>query len=151
MSFFFKFICAFVISIAFANIDAFAEVVQYHPNSPIYIGGNYDPTYPGRAYPECLERTFVRGESLLPGQKPGTATATEFFIKTVKSRKELYRMLNVSLSASGSYGLFSADFKGSLEQENTFDESSYTWVIYGYSNYGKFVLDNIKLNRGLWH
>lgn len=127
--------------------SAKAEIVQYHPNAPIYIGGNFDPSYPGRAFPECIERTFVRGESILPGQTAGTPSATEFFIKSVKSRRELYRMLNVSLSMSGSYGLFSADFKGSLEQENTFDESQYTWVIYGYSSFGKFILDSVKLRK----
>lgn len=122
-----------------------AEVIQYHPNSPAYIGGNYDPSYPGRAYPACLEPTIVRAESLLPGQKPGTPTATQFFIRKVSTRQELYRLLNVSLSMSGSYGLFSGDFSGSLEQENTFSEESFTWIIQGYSNFGKFILDSVKL------
>lgn len=122
-----------------------AEVLQYHPNSPAYIGGNFDPTYPGRAYPECLIRTTVRSESILPGQIPGTPTATQFFIRKVSSRRELYRLLNVSLSMSGSYGLFSADFSGSLEQENNFSEESFTWVMQGYSNFGKFVLEAVAL------
>lgn len=125
---------------------AIAEVIQYHPNSPAYIGGNFDPSRPGQAFPECLERSTVRAESLLPNQQPGTPAATQFFIKKVSSRQELYRLLNVSLSMSGSYGLFSADFSGSLEQENTFKEESFTWVIQGYSNFGKFILESVKLN-----
>ena len=123
-----------------------AEVLQYHPNSPAYIGGNFDPSQIGRAYPPCLKPSAVHGESVLPGQKAGTASATEFFVKKVTSRQELYHILNVSLSMSGSYGLFSADFSGSLEHENTFSQDSFTFVVYGFSNYGKFILDNIDLN-----
>lgn len=129
-----------------AATAARTEVLQYHPNSPAFIGGNFDPSYPGRAYPECLVRTTVRAESLLPGQRPGTAAATQFFLKKVTSRKELYRLLNVSLSLSGSYGLFSADFSGSLEQENTFAEDSFTWIIQGYTNFGKFLLERTALD-----
>lgn len=116
-------------------------VIQYHPNSPAYIGGNFDPSYPGRIYPECLKRTSLRGESLLPNQKVGTPTSTQFFIKKVNSRRDMYRLLNVSLSISGSYGLFSGDASASLEQENTFSEETFTWVILGYSNFGKFILE----------
>ncbi len=122
-----------------------AEVLQYHPNSPVFMGGNFDPSFPGRAYPECLQRTTVRPESLLPGQRPGTAAATQFFLKKVTSRKEMYRLLNVSLSISGSYGFFSGDFSGSLEQENTFSEDSFTWIIQGFSNYGKYLLERTEL------
>lgn len=131
----------------FIVLSAAAEVLQYHPNSPAYIGGNFDPSYPGRAYPPCLRKTTVRGESLLPGQKPGVASATEFFIKKVTSRTELYHIMNVSLSLSGSYGLFSADFSGSMEQENTFSEDSFTFVVYGFSNFGKFILETTELNE----
>ena len=138
---------AFLVFVPFFTTSVWGEVVQYHPNSPAYIGGNYDPTYPGRTYPECLQRTIVRSESILPGQVPGTPAATQFGIRKVSSRQELYRILNVSLSISGSYGLFSGDFSGSLEQENTFNEESFTWIVQGYSNFGKFILDSIKLTK----
>lgn len=122
-----------------------AQIYHYHPNSPALIGGNFDPTFPGRAYPECLVRSHERAESLLPGQKPGSAAETKFFIRSVSSRQELYRMLNVSLSLSGSYGFFSGDYSGSLEQENTFLSEEFTWVIYGYTNFGRFSINEQRL------
>lgn len=126
--------------------ESAAETVQYHPNSPVYIGGNFDPSYPGRAYPECLVRTTVRAESLIPGQKPGTAAATQFQLTRITTRKEMYRLLNVSMSLSGSYGFFSADASGSLEQENTFGEETFTWIIQGFSHFGKYILEKQDLN-----
>ncbi|NUF24691.1 hypothetical protein HUN23_18215, partial [Acinetobacter oleivorans] len=122
-----------------------SEVIQYHPNSTAYIGGNFDPTKPGQFYPTCLKKSDIRAESLLPEQVAGTPASTQFYIKKISSRQELYRLLNVSLSASGNYGFFSGDYSGSLEQENTFSNEEFTWVIFGYSNFGKFILNSIEL------
>ncbi|MEG0619426.1 MAG: hypothetical protein RR557_09025 [Bacilli bacterium] len=124
-----------------------SEVIQYHPNSTAYIGGNFDPTKPGQFYPACLKQAQIRAESLLPGQLAGTPASTQFYLKKISSREELYRLLNVSLSASGSYGFFSGDFSGRLEQENTFSKEEFTWIIFGYSNFGKFILDSIELTN----
>lgn len=59
----------------------------------------------------------------------------------------MYEYLNVSASVSGSYGFFSADASYGLEKESSFGEDTFSWIVYGYSNYGRFGLDKVELTQ----
>lgn len=150
-----RFFTAFVLGVTFP-VATSASVLQYYPDSPAYIGGNFDPSNLTQAYAPCLKPSgyhsldWYQDSSAAGGvvsAKTPTAISTNFFIKSIRSRKDLYDVLNVSASVSGSYGFFSGSAAFGLEKETNYEEDTFSWVIYGYSNYGRFVLDNIELNE----
>lgn len=74
------------------------------------------------------------------------AISTEFSVKEVKTRQELYDYLHVSASVSGHYSYFSGAASVDYERENTFESDSFTWIVRGYSSYGSWVLRNPRPN-----
>lgn len=129
------------------------EVYQYYPGSPVYMGGNFDPSKPGQSFPACLNRSPVVSanapiDGVPPNRAVGVGQFSSFYMKKITSRRDLYSYLSFSASISGGYKFFSADGHYSLESENTFSEDSFTWMIYGYTNFGAYVLKDEVPNVG---
>jgi len=115
-----------------------AEVYQYHPKSPLRIGGGFDPLRPDRAFPDCLE-------SADPVKLSAGPPETVFDSSLVKTRKELYHHLQIDASLSASYGLFSASASFSLDEEYSFSESDVLWVVKATTDYGRYALRSPRL------
>jgi hypothetical protein len=132
-----------------------ADSYGYYPNSVLHLGGSFDPRRMSSVYLPCIAYDGVyQTDKLGAGAGEGTsqppidpiATSTEFSVKEVKTRQELYDYLHVSVSVSGHYNFFSGGASVDYERENTFESDSFTWIVRGYSAYGGWALRNPRLN-----
>jgi hypothetical protein len=115
-----------------------AEVYQYHPKSPLRIGGGFNPLRADRAFPDCIEPTKPERLSEAPPE-------TTFDASLVRTRKELYHHLQIDASLSASYGLFSAAASFSLDQEYSFSENDVMWTVRATTDYGRYAIRNPRL------
>src|SRR5580704_17826782 len=89
------------------------EFYEYHPSSPLKIGGGFNRLTPSRAYPPCLD--------LSQGFDPlGGAAKVEFATSMVKSQEDLFSMLKIDANLSARYTFASASASFSMEREVTF-------------------------------
>jgi hypothetical protein len=133
---------------------AFAEVYEYHPQSPLYLSGGFDRQHLDRAYPPCLKH-----DGIVPANGDDTAVPapnepesrvrpgeTRFVMSLMRSRRDLYHHLHVdtSISASFTFGGGSGSF--SLEDELGISSEDIVWIVKGYTDYGRFAMRNPQLN-----
>jgi len=116
-----------------------AATYQYYPEGAMTLGGSFNPLYPNRAYPACLE--FQTSDRSIDHGAP----ATQFTASEVKSRKELYHQLHIdaNLSASGFFGSGSASFN--LDEKYQFESDDDYFTLRAYSDYGRFMITNAHL------
>ena len=135
---------------------AVADSYQYYPNSPLHLGASFDPRKMSNMFPPCVkydgvvqaERLGATGGATPPlPPSNAVATETEFSIKEVKTRQEMYSYLHVSASVSGHYSFFSGSASVDYERENTFESDSFTWVVRAYSKFGTWLAVNPRLNE----
>jgi hypothetical protein len=103
------------------------------------LGGSFNPLYPTRAYPTCLQ--FEATDKSIDHGAP----ATQFTSSEIKSRRELYHELhiNANLSARGFFGSGSASFN--LDEKYQFEADDDYFVLRAYSDYGRFSIVHPRL------
>lgn len=121
---------------------AVASTYAYHPNSPIYLGGGYDPFRPTDGLQQCLEWDRVVPIDSTDGTR---AIDTRALVQTVKSRRDFYDLIDFSTQIQGGYGIFSGDASVNLIDEYAFHEDSLTWIVLFRTDYGRFRLQNERL------
>jgi len=141
---------ALVVSVAsiVCNAAALAGTYAYFPNSPLFLGANFDPTALNEARLPCIQFTTEIQREKYKGNDNGargggtvSPRQTQFDLSQIKSRESLYKHLNISASISGSYGFFSGSGSFELESENTFGSDSFTWIVRAYTKFGDFGID----------
>ena len=146
---------AAIITLSATAKSAYADAYGYYPNSPLHLGGSFDPRKMSNIYLPCIAYDGVwqtdklgAGSGAEPPSDPSKAVAvsTEFSAKQVKTRQELYDYLHVSASVSGHYSYFSGAAAVDYERENSFESDSFTWIVRGYSSYGSWALRNPRPN-----
>jgi len=123
--------------------SAQASDYTYHPSSPMYLSGGFNPYKPTEAYLECIDHDGIKSLDT-PSNQNLTIT-----IDTVKSRHDLYSKTDMSASVSGSYGPFSGSASINKLDEITFNENDFNWIIVLKSDMGKYGLKNPRLNNSL--
>jgi len=121
--------------------SAQAADYTYHPSSPMYLSGGFNPYKPTEAYLECIDH-----EGIKPLDTPANRDLT-ITIDTVKSRHDLYSKTDMSASVSGSYGPFSGSASVNKLDEVTFNENDFNWIIVLKSDMGKYGLKNPRLSN----
>lgn len=116
-----------------------AAQYSYHPLSPMYLGGGFNPFNPTEAYLRCLNPAKT-----IPLETPNNRDLS-IQISVVKSRHDLYSKTDMSASVSGSYGPFSGGGSVTKMDEITFNENDFHWIIVLKSDMGKYGLENPQL------
>ncbi|RVH37679.1 hypothetical protein [Sinorhizobium meliloti] len=109
--------------------DAFATEYKYHPATTMRLGAGVDPKRPFDAYPYCFQFKDKRVEN--------TNLNVRLDARLLKSRRELIETLNMSLSLSGSYGLFEGGGSASFDSRYEFSSDTFVWAIYAFNDYGR--------------
>lgn len=111
----------------------------YYPNSPLHMGGGYNPYLPDEIYLNCIEHD---GEG--PVDSDG-ATSTYVSLEQVKTREDFYRHIDFSASIAGSYKFYKGETSVQMESERAFHSDSFSWIVLFRSNYGRYILKNPRL------
>ena len=133
---------------------AVADSYGYIPGASIRLGGGFNIITPEKVYPACVKadvecQTGVKGSisCVAPkGAKPAAqlpaafAPATTFSIREIRSKYDYFRELNITASASGSYGMFSGGASFSYHSLDDIDEDSISWAVTAKSEFGAFAL-----------
>lgn len=119
----------------FGTSDAFAKQYGYHPGSPLYIGGGFNPSLPSQSFQSCLD---YQGVLPIDASSPGAAVETRANIRLIKSQKELFELVDYSAQIQGSYGMYSGGAAASLVDERAFHSDSLTWIMLFKTDYGRF-------------
>src|SRR6266446_4837725 len=115
-------------------------VYQYFPSSPLHLSGGFDPVNPFELMLPCINYDSIKNVDTTG------ATKTRFTLSLIKSRQDLYHDLQVSSSLSANYLFFSAGGGFDLEDQSAFHADSLTWIVLAGSDYGRFILENARLN-----
>ncbi len=135
---------------------AWAEEYGYIPDGSVYLGGGFDPLYPQKNFPQCIQSTnecqlgkFGANVCLSKkgngGDDQKLGVTTSFTVKQISSKYEFYKEVNISLAMSGSYGPFSASGSFSSFSMDEVKEDSLTWMVSAKSHYGSFGLQQPEL------
>jgi hypothetical protein len=90
----------------FMSEPAFADTLENYPDSPLFLGGGFDPATPLETYNSCIVY-----DDVVPLGGAG-AYGTQVTTSVVRDRQELYKKLHISTHLEGHYSFFSA--KGDL-------------------------------------
>lgn len=123
-----------------------AGIYNYHPSSPMYIGGGFDPFRPTNGFQECLVWDSIEAVDSRDGE---SAVDTSVLIETVRKKKDFYNKIEFSAQIQGSYGFLSGEGSVDMVDEYAFHSDSMTWVIVFKSDFGKFRLKNESLKGNL--
>lgn len=126
------------------NKSSFAAVYQYHPSSLLSLAKGIDPSNPYQLKLQCIDHD---GFEDLDGNG---AIKTFYTLTLIKSRKDLYELLNISTSLSARYKFFAGGNSSgsySFEDEKIFHSDSLTWVIIASSDFGRRGLKNPRINQ----
>jgi len=111
----------------------------YHPSTTLFLGAGFEPLHPDRAFQSCIA---FDGKTNVDG--PG-AINTSYSLSLVKSRKDLYNALSLSADLSAHALFWGAGASTDYFHEHQFQSDSMTWMVLGRSDYGRFVMNNVRL------
>jgi len=145
--------------------DARTESFGHIPDASVYLGRGFDPLYPQKVFPLCLEskgecQTGAKDSIACMVEKGMAiqnkfANTTTFSVRQIKTKYEFFKEVNITASLSGSYGPFSGAASFSSYAMDEINEDSLSWMVTAKSFYGGFSLikpvlagNNEKLSPG---
>lgn len=126
-----------LIIVATLPVSTRATEYKYHPATTMRLGAGLDPKHPFDAYPYCF--TFE------DGRIENTNLNVQLDARLLKSRRDLVETLNMSLSLSGSYGLFEGGGSASFDSRYEFSSDTFVWSIYAFNDFGRREVRNEQL------
>ncbi|MDV3351302.1 hypothetical protein QGP82_21540 [Leptothoe sp. LEGE 181152] len=120
-------------------MNSYPNSYDYFPSSPLRLGAGIDIRDITKVFPKVIKYRESR--------PPGGTRETNFNLRSISSRSEMYEELGFSASIAGQYSLYSGNASVNFNKHSTSTRDSFTWMLTGSSDYGNVEASELQLPK----